>query len=262
MKRYRLRAFSSPFLIFLIVAFLALRSGQIRKQQTEPPFLKGEVIAVLDGDTIKVRLQGGGIKTVRLLGIDTPELSDPRDDVRWLASVAKRYTFWKLYRKKVELRFDLNREDKHGRILAYIWTEKNLFNAMILRDGFASAFLKFPFKHRKEFKDTEEEARMQKRGFWREESYPMITTSEAQSHLGMLMDVRFLCSEVEIRGKYCFFRASGGEFLALLPKKELSQFPDVRCFEGKRMSVTGLLEEYKERPQIMIFFPWQIKIVS
>ena len=42
---------------------------------------RARVIAVVDGDTIKVRLADGGRETVRLVGIDTPESRRPKTPV-------------------------------------------------------------------------------------------------------------------------------------------------------------------------------------
>ena len=262
MKENLHRAFSLAAFLFLVIAFPDLRAVQLKTQGAEKPAHKGEVIAVLDGDTIMARFDGGEVRTLRLIGIDTPELHDLRDDVKWLALTAKRYAFWRLYKKDIELTYDWTQEDKHGRMLAYVWAEGVMFNKSILKDGFATAFLKFPFKHSEEFKRAEEEARKLERGFWREKPYPSITADGAERYLGELMEVRFLCSEVSTRGKYCFLDASAGEFTALLMKKDISLFPDINSFAGKLISVTGLLEDYRGKPQIMVFFPWQIKVLS
>ncbi len=35
----------------------------------------------MDGDTIKVAINGGAVHTVRIIGVDTPETKDPRKPV-------------------------------------------------------------------------------------------------------------------------------------------------------------------------------------
>ena len=51
------------------------------------------VIAVYDGDILKVRFDEGSEKRVRLIGIDVPETNDSREEVRYRAHMAKRFVF-------------------------------------------------------------------------------------------------------------------------------------------------------------------------
>ena len=52
---------------------------------------------------------------------------------------------------------------------------------------------------------------------------------------------------------------SSDAFSALIPRKNLSLFPDVQSFEGKWLTVKGYLENYKGKPQVILSFPLQIK---
>ena len=62
--------------VFLLLAFaggggLDLLSGDSGTNRAD---LTGRVTRVVDGDTVKVRLGGGrGTRTVRYIGVDTPE---------------------------------------------------------------------------------------------------------------------------------------------------------------------------------------------
>lgn len=52
----------------------------------------GNVTKIVDGDTLKVRIRGGGVKSVRMLGINTPErgrcgADDATDNLRRMAPV-------------------------------------------------------------------------------------------------------------------------------------------------------------------------------
>jgi micrococcal nuclease len=76
--------FFLSFLIFLTVSLSA---------QAE----EGVVTAVYDGDTIKVRFDKGNIEVVRLIGINSPELTDSREKVRFMALMAKRFSYYILY---------------------------------------------------------------------------------------------------------------------------------------------------------------------
>ncbi|MBN1225342.1 MAG: thermonuclease family protein [Candidatus Aminicenantes bacterium] len=224
---------------------------------------KGVVVVVYDGDTVKVRFEGGVERKVRLIGVDSPEIGDEREEIRLSAYMAKRFCFHRLYRKTVQLTYDWEREDKYGRLLAYVWLGKKLlFNELILREGFASAFLKFPFeeKFRKRFVEAERAAREQESGFWQKKPLPVISASEAKRNIGKYISVSFQCTRVQFRGNFVFLH-SQGDFCALISHRNLANFPDIRSFEGRLLSISGYLEEYRGEPQIMVFLPVQIKTV-
>jgi len=87
------------------------------------------VTKVFDGDTL---LLANGEK-VRLIGIDTPEAEysykeqerkrkrDPQYYEQ--ARAATEFTRKLVERKQVQLEFDLEKRDKYGRLLAYVWYE-------------------------------------------------------------------------------------------------------------------------------------------
>jgi len=222
---------------------------------------RGVVVVVYDGDTIKVRFEDGSEKKIRLIGVDSPEFDDQRDNVRFFASVAKRFSFDRLYRKKVRLSFDWEREDKYGRLLAYVWLDGDvLFNEVILKEGFASTFLKFPFRDdfRQRFIKAEREARKQERGLWQKEPLPTVPSAEAAQNIGKYISVNFKCTEVRSRGRFVFLH-SPDDFSALIPRNSLSLFSDAQSYEGQWITVKGYLEAYKGKPQIVVYFPLQFK---
>ena len=72
---------------------------------------------VIDGDTIK--LDDG--ERVRLIGVDTPEKDDRRPEMRQLAAAATDFTRRLCERRSVRLEYDFERQDRHGRTLAYVF---------------------------------------------------------------------------------------------------------------------------------------------
>ncbi|MDQ0226888.1 thermonuclease family protein [Metabacillus niabensis] len=69
-------------------------------------FIDAEVIKVIDGDTIKVRVNGKE-ETVRLLLIDTPETVHPTKPVQPFGVEASNFTKEKLTGKDVQLEMDV-----------------------------------------------------------------------------------------------------------------------------------------------------------
>jgi len=105
--------------------------------------LPATVIRVVDGDTIVVRLDHGGEEKIRLLGVDTPEVVDPRKPVQCFGHVASAFTKSQLTGRRVSLELDAEQRDKYGRLLAYIILDGHRYNDQLLERGYAR-FLVIP----------------------------------------------------------------------------------------------------------------------
>jgi micrococcal nuclease len=223
----------------------------------------GTVIRIADGDTVTVEFADRVERRVRLIGVDAPEMDDPREDVAFHAFLARRFAFHHLYRRDVRLTYDFSPLDEHGRVLAYIWPgEKNLFNEFIIRQGFAAAFLKYPYRkdYQKRFRAAEALARAENRGFWSQAAPEVIPVSEVRTWLGEIISVRFQCAEVSREQSFLYLRTGDASFEVLVPYSRLAAFPGIESSEGQEITVTGFLEEFKGRPQIMLSFPRQLRL--
>jgi micrococcal nuclease len=240
----------------LIAAVLVLNSGL----STEQEFDWGVVTTVYDGDTIQVRLDSGASEKVRLLGIDTPEMGDERTMVRFQAETAKRFTYYSLFRRKVQLTYDWDKRDEYGRLLAYVRLPDGMFNEIILSRGYASAFLKYPFKNEtmQRFKEAAAEAKETKKGLWKALPYPVIDSREAESFLGRMFAVKFRCEEIIRRREYILLRSNAGRFAAFIYRRDLTGFPDLAGLKNQQLIVSGMIEDYRGNPQMVLFFPFQL----
>jgi micrococcal nuclease len=118
---------------------------------------------VVDGDTIVL----DGDERVRLIGVDTPEKDDRRDDVRQLARQATSFTRQRVAGRRVRLEYDQTRHDRYGRTLAYVHVEGgSMLNAEIIRQGYGYAYVRHPFRYMAEFRAYEREARKAAVGLW------------------------------------------------------------------------------------------------
>ena len=222
----------------------------------------GEGVTVYDGDPVRVRFADGSLRKVRLIGIDSPELSDARETVRFMALMAKRFAFRELFRKRVRLAYDWQLEDKYGRLLAYLYLDDgSLFNERILREGFASVFRAFPYDDalRKRFESAEREARKEERGLWRRGRPTEIVPGEAKDHIGRLVSVRMTCTRIEVRGSFTVLHGPDDGFEILVPKADRASFPGLDALEGKPVLIQGLVEEYRGGLQIMLYLPMQLE---
>jgi micrococcal nuclease len=96
------------------------------------------VLKVTDGDTIHVRYHGED-ERVRLIGIDTPEVSWYGGHAECYGAEAGLYARRRLDGKTVRLEFDVNLRDRYGRLLAYVYLGTELFNLTLVREGYATA---------------------------------------------------------------------------------------------------------------------------
>ena len=226
---------------------------------------RGVIVVVYDGDTVEIEFPDGQRRKVRLIGIDSPETGHSDEHVQLLAQLSRRFAFYYLYRKQVTVEYDWEREDKYGRLLAYLWTEKNgLFNEFILEEGFASAYLRFPFKdeYRQRFIRAEKSARISNMGLWREEPYPMVPLDEISGYIGQTAAVEYMCQDIQTKGRFLFLQSPGQRFSTLIPSQRIKLFEDVESLRGQTIQVQGFIEEYNGQPQIIAFFPRQIKAVE
>lgn len=267
-KKSMMKGKRSPYfraataLLFLVPGLFSALPARTRKVPASSD--TATVVVVYDGDTVKVKFGDGNERKVRLIGFDSPELDDKRDNVRFMAYAAKRFAFLKLYRRQIRLDYDWQSEDKYGRLLAFLTTDDGvLFNELILREGFAFKLRAFPFKPElmKRFEAAENEARRGEKGLWRKGEPPIVAPAEAAGLLGQLASVLMTCASIEERKPFIVLRTPDGEFEAIIPERRRADFTDLEAMAGKTLLVTGLVEEFRGRVQIVADLPMQIKVL-
>ena len=123
---------------------------------------------VIDGDTIRVRLDGARY-TVRLTGVDTPETTHPTRGVEPYGPEAAGDTTARLTGATVRLDRDPagDDQDADGRLLRYVMLASGEnFNATLVREGYGTAIRTFPYSRQREFIALEAQARRARRGLW------------------------------------------------------------------------------------------------
>lgn len=124
------------------------------------------VTRVVDGDTVIARVGGEELR-VRLIGIDTPETVAPGQPVECFGPAASAFTHRRLEGRDVKLEFDVERLDRYGRTLAYVWLGGELFNETLVREGYA-VVTTFPpdVRYVDRFVAAQRAAREQHLGLW------------------------------------------------------------------------------------------------
>jgi micrococcal nuclease len=124
---------------------------------------RAELDRVIDGDTLDVRLPGGEVKRVRLIGVDTPERGKPffreATDVHTGLLGAGSLSLYK----------DVSETDRFGRLLRYVRAGEVFVNYELVAGGYAQA-VTFPpdVACSETFRQTETAAREAGRGLWQE----------------------------------------------------------------------------------------------
>lgn len=151
-------------LLFFVAALVS-----IRETQNNQPKDTYSVKKVIDGDTIEIERYGKAEK-VRMIGIDTPETLDPRKPVQCFGKEASDKSKDLLSGGRVRLEFDpiVGEKDKYNRLLAYVWSNNELVNLKLIKEGYANEYTyrSQSYKYQNEFKNAQTAAKESSIGLW------------------------------------------------------------------------------------------------
>ncbi|WP_435095507.1 lamin tail domain-containing protein [Halarchaeum sp. P4] len=140
------------------------------------------VTNVTDGDTVSVRYPNGSTDTVRLLGVDTPEVhaentpgefegvpntTAGKECLRSAGKNASAFTKQALDGETVTLKYDSNtdRRGYYGRLLAYVYVNGSNFDYRLVDSGHARVY-DSNFSKNASFYAAEDDAQNATRGLW------------------------------------------------------------------------------------------------
>lgn len=151
------------YLLILILIFLLFTSEVYAMERYR-------VTEVHDGDTVSIRTSSFigipfKIEKVRLIGIDAPELKQEpwgRHSKRYLKQILSENDW------VVKVEFDVEKRDKHNRLLAYLWTKDGtLINEKLVANGYAVLYTVPPnVKYVERLKRAQLFAQQHKKGIW------------------------------------------------------------------------------------------------
>jgi DNA/RNA endonuclease YhcR with UshA esterase domain len=97
--------------------------------------------------------------------------------------------------------------------------------------------------------------------------YPQTKTSpdSAENYIGSQVTVIGVVNQVHLTKTGNYFLNMGGDFpdntfTAVIFSSDTSKFSDIKSFEGKAVSVTGTVQSYNDKPEIVINNKDQIKL--
>lgn len=224
---------------------------------------------VIDGDTIE--LSSG--KTVRYIGIDTPEIRE-KIDSEWVykpkpyAEEAKAFNQELIEGKPVKLEFDVQKKDKYGRLLCYVYAGDEMANIEMVRAGFAMVYTYPPnVKYSQRFLDAQRDAREHRRGLWSGLEENKISTSQAKDNIGMVRMVESEVINTHLTEKLLILKFKDN-FKVVIYKnnippglKDMTRSPN-KYFKGRIVKVYGVIKKYKGYPEIMLHDMSQLEIIQ
>ena len=215
------------------------------------------VKTVYDGDTVE--LEDG--RKIRFLGINTPEVQHKDKMAEAGGEEAKAWLIDKLQHAKVRLEFDVEKTDKYGRTLAYLFTEnKEHINLSLVKAGLATISIYPPnLRYVDELVAAEKKAEQEKLGIWQRPEYaaiPVGNLTEA-GHSGWTRLAGKVAAIRETpKSVYLVFSS---QFEARIDRKWLSLFPDVNSYLGKTVEVRGWLSKNRKQFSLFIRHPSAIR---
>lgn len=135
-----------------------------------------KAIRIIDGDTFVIE---SGDK-VRLIGINAPEITDI------MGIEAKQHLIELITGKYLFLKADhlSNERDRYSRLLKYVLIDSIDINEMMLKDGYAVAYLKYKFDKPEEYKKAQIYAETMSLGMWAKPG--LISKQQNYNHNYML----------------------------------------------------------------------------
>ncbi|MFO7819984.1 MAG: thermonuclease family protein [Halanaerobacter sp.] len=257
-------------LVFIVLSLLVVfnspfitASGLLSKQELKD-LNRAEVVQVIDGDTVK--LETG--ESVRLIGLDTPELNPPTGPIEYYGLQAKKFTKDKLLGQRVYLEYGAEKFDEYDRTLAYIYlADGTLFNAQLLEEGYAQLLAIAPnLKYLDYFKKEVKTARRNKRGLWQRRNLglPIISWQEADDYMGEEVIVTGEVVATYDTGEVTFLnfaRNYDETFSAVIFASAEHKFAVEAedYFLDQQVWIRGEVKEHQGVPEIIIKEPTQIK---
>jgi hypothetical protein len=223
---------------------------------------------IIDGDTF--RLVTGD--TVRLIGIDAPELSQPG------GVLSREYLAHLICGKPITLEMGYEDRDKYNRQLRFVYIDNLCINEEMIRQGYAEARYLPENPIREYYLQLEIQAETAKAGLWSDNVFQprsdvhwdtdirVIDWSDAENYYNQYVIVEGTIVDTYNSGIVCFlnFHTNYQYCTAVIFACDIPGFPypPDTYYLGKKVHIIGIIKEYKDSPEIIVKTPDQIKILN
>lgn len=136
-----------------------------------------QVESVTDGDTIDITYNNSEY-TVRLLGVDTPEVYGEVSPKEFGGKNSECLNYWadkstefveeRVNDKKIIISFDKNEEKRgyYDRLLSYVYVNSTNINYQLVEQGYARVYTESDFTQKNKFMKAEKQAKQNNVGLW------------------------------------------------------------------------------------------------
>jgi micrococcal nuclease len=225
-------------------------------------------VEVIDGDTF--RLETGD--TVRLIGIDAPELSQPG------GVLSREYLAYLVLGKPITLEKGSEDRDNYNRLLRFVYIGNLCINEEMIRQGYAEARYLPESPIHNYYLQLEIQAETTKAGLWSDNVFqprlcvdwdtdvPVIDWVNADKYYNQYVIIEGIIVNTFNSGRVCFlnFYPDYQYFTAVIFACDLPGFPGPpdAYYLGKKVQIIGIIREYRGSPEIIVKTPDQIRILS
>lgn len=246
---------------FFCASQLLAPAAQAADCQSEQYDEQVTVARIFDGDT--VQLTDG--RHLRFIAINTPERSHDNRPAEPLAEPAKRQLEALLAAdKRLLLRFDQEKKDRHGRLLAhpYLHNGRNLSQTLLQAGQGFHITVPPNLLFLDCYHEAEQTARQQQRGVWQQAYYRPQSASQLPARTTGFRRISGTVSRIG-ESRTAYWLNLGDNFALRLPKSDLSYFPFApESLLGKSLTVRGWVYERRNELRMNLRHPASIEAIS
>ena len=218
-------------------------------------------VEIIDGDTF--RLETG--ETVRLIGIDAPELSQPG------GVLSREYLAHLICGKPITLEKGSEDRDNYNRLLRFVYTGNLCINEEMIRQGYAEARYLPENPIREYYLQLEIQAETTRAGLWSDNVFqprsyvdwdsnlPVITWSEADDYYNQYVIIEGTIVDTYNSSIVCFlnFHTDYQYFTAVIFACDIPGFPypPDTYYLDKKVQIIGIIKQYRGSPEIIVKTP-------
>ncbi|MCL5974690.1 MAG: thermonuclease family protein [Gammaproteobacteria bacterium] len=215
---------------------------------------------VYDGDTLVLENN----ERVRLLSINTPEISSRHREAEPGGIAARDWLRNQLKQGQVYLQYDAEKRDRYDRLLAYAWTPEGEFiNEQLLQQGLAALTLQPPnLQYAEQLMSAQQQAEDQKKGIWATKHYQprKVATINENDYRGWQRWRLTAKSQSQTRD-YWVLKVNDKVSLRIA-KKQQALFPPLATYLNKPLEVRGWMSKRGDHYSLFVQHPSAIVILE
>ncbi|WP_439504116.1 thermonuclease family protein [Methylophaga sp.] len=215
---------------------------------------------VYDGDTLVLENN----QRVRLLSINTPEISSRYREAEPGGIEARDWLKKQLSENQVYLQYDTEKRDRYDRLLAYAWTpDGDFINEKLLQKGLAALTLKPPnLQYADQLIAAQRQAIKQQQGIWGDKHYQprKVSSLTETAYRGWQRWLLTAKSRSQTRD-YWILKVNDKASLRIA-KQQQDLFPPLESYLNKSLEVRGWMSKRGDQYSLFVQHPSAIRLLD